>query len=49
VHHLALALGGKPAGRLSRRLVVPACGDTMLCSVRRHAARPVEVPCAIGI
>ncbi len=49
VHHLGLALGGRPAERLSRRLVVPARRDTMLRSVRRHAARPVEAPRVIGI
>lgn len=49
VHHLGLALGGRPAERLSRRLVVPASRDTMLRSVRRHAARPVEAPRVIGI
>jgi transposase len=49
VHHLGLALGGRPAESFARRLMVPVSKDTLLRAVRRHArpyADPLEV---IGI
>lgn len=49
VHHLGLALGGRPAASFARRLMVPASRDTMLRTVRRRAVRPVEHPRVIGI
>lgn len=49
VHHLGLALGGRPAANLARRLMVPASRDTMLRTVRRRAVRSVERPSVIGI
>jgi len=36
VHHLGLALGGRPAARLARRLMLPIGNDTLLRVVRRH-------------
>jgi len=42
VHHLGLALGGRPAESFARRLMVPACRDTMLRTVRRRARRPIK-------
>jgi zinc-finger of transposase IS204/IS1001/IS1096/IS1165 len=37
VHHLGLALGGRPAARTAQRLMVPASNDTLLRVVRRRA------------
>ena len=49
VHHLGLALGGRPAARFARRVMVPASRDTMLRTVHRRAAQPTERPRVIGI
>ncbi|HVJ34798.1 MAG TPA: ISL3 family transposase [Terriglobia bacterium] len=49
VHHLGLALGGRPAASLARRLLVPVSKDTLLRSVRRHAAGVRSAPTIIGI
>lgn len=50
VHHLGIALGGRPAASLARRLRLPVSRDTLLRVVRRRAsptgAGPVTV---IGI
>ena len=35
VHHLGLALGGRPAASITRRLMVPVSNDTLLRVVRR--------------
>jgi transposase len=37
VHHLGIALGGRPAAALARRLMLPVSKDTLLRAVRRHA------------
>jgi hypothetical protein len=42
VHHLGLALGGRPAAGLARRLLMPVSRDTLLRTVRRHAVRVFE-------
>ena len=49
VHHLGLALGGRPAASFARRLVVPVSNDTLLRVVRRRARVPVEPLRVIGI
>ncbi|MEE7479141.1 ISL3 family transposase [Methylobacterium hispanicum] len=49
VHHLGLALGGRPAESFARRLMVQASRDTMLRTVRRRAQRPTEPLNVIGI
>ena len=49
VHHLGLALGGRPAESFARRLMVPASRDTMLRTVRRRARWPTEPLNVIGI
>lgn len=49
VHHLGLALGGRPAASVARRLMLPVSNDTMLRVVRRRAQRPTEKPAVIGI
>ena len=36
VHHLGLALGGRPAASLARRLLIPVSKDTLLRTVRRR-------------
>jgi len=38
VHHLGLALSGRPATRTAKRLMVPASNDTLLRVVRRRLA-----------
>ncbi len=43
VHCCAVALGGRPAARLARRLMLPVSRDTLLRTVRRHA-RSYEAP-----
>jgi transposase len=49
VHHLAIALGGRPASRLARRLMLPVSKDALLRVVRRRGGpRPVP-PTVIGI
>ena len=49
VHHLGLALGGRPAAGLARRLLMPVSRDTLLRTVRRHAVRVSSTPTIIGI
>ena len=49
VHHLGLALGGRPAASFAHRLMGPASRDTMLRTVRRRAQRPAEPLNVIGI
>ena len=48
VHHLGVALGGRPAASLARRLMLPVSKDTLLRVVRRRAmpvgTAPVHVP-----
>src|SRR5450759_493231 len=46
VHHLGLALGGRPAAALAKRLMLPVSNDTLLRIVRRRArsdAGPLSV------
>jgi transposase len=49
VHHLGLALGGRPGQSFARRLLLPVSKDTLLRVVRRHAAQPSTAPRAVGI
>jgi transposase len=48
-HHLALALGGRPAESFAKRLQLPVSRDTLLRLVRRVGAPTFERPRAIGI
>ncbi len=49
VHYCGLALGGRPAARLARRLMLPVSRDTLLRAIRRQA-RCYEAPLrAVGI
>lgn len=49
VHHLGVALGGRPAASLARRLMVPVSNDTLLRVVRRRARQPTETLQVVGI
>ncbi|CAO3378972.1 Mobile element protein [Azospirillum argentinense] len=49
VHHLGLALGGRPAARLARRLMLPIGNDTLLRVVRRHGSPRFVPPTVVGV
>ena len=49
MHHLAIALGGRPAARLTRRLMLPVGKDTLLRVVRRRGNPPIIPPTVVGI
>ena len=49
IHHLGLALGGRPAANLARRLRLPVSNDTLLRVVRRHGGSRFIPPTVIGI
>lgn len=49
VHHLGLALGGRPAASFARRLMLPVSNDTLLRVVRRRRCPPFAPPSVIGI
>ncbi|SEE99865.1 Transposase [Rhizobiales bacterium GAS188] len=49
VHHLGLALGGRPAASFARRLMLPVSNDTLLRVVRRRARARTEPLNVIGI
>jgi len=50
VHHIGIALGGRPAATLARRLMLPVSRDTLLRVVRRRAV-PVGINtvCIVGV
>lgn len=49
VHHLGLALGGRPAAGLASRLNIPVSRDTLLRVVRRRARPRADPLAVIGI
>ena len=49
VHHLGLTFGGRPASSSARRLMVPACRDTLVQMVRQHGSPGFVPPAAVGI
>jgi hypothetical protein len=49
VHHLGLALGGRPAASFSQRLMLPVSKDTLLRVVRRRARLRRQQLNVIGI
>ena len=49
VRHLGLALGGRPAQSLARRLLLPVSKDTFLRSVRVATEETVAEPRVVGI
>jgi len=49
VHHLGLALGGRPAAGFAKRLMLPVSNDTLLRVVRRRSRPPADPLRVIGI
>jgi hypothetical protein len=49
VHHLGLALGGRPAASFARRLMLPVSNDTLLRVVRRRTARRTHPLTVVGV
>lgn len=49
VHHLGLALGGRPAAAFAERLMMPVSNDTLLRVVRRRIDQPRDKLTIIGI
>lgn len=49
VHHLGLALGGRPGASFAKRLMLPVSNDTLLRVVRRCSSRPAEPPRVVGV
>ena len=49
VHHLGVALGGRPAQAIARRLLPPVSNDSLLRTVRRRAPSTPSAPRVIGI
>lgn len=49
VHHLGLALGGRPAASFAKRLMVPVSKDTLLRVIRRRARVPSAPLRVVGI
>lgn len=49
VHHLGLAIGGRPGSSFARRLMLPVSNDTLLRLVRRRACHGNSAPTVIGI
>lgn len=49
VHHLGLALGGRPAASFARRLMLPVSKDTLLRVVRHRARVPSDPLKVVGI
>src|SRR6478736_8394126 len=49
VHHLGLALGGRPAASFARRLMLPVSNDTLLRVVRRRACLRTDTLKVVGV
>lgn len=49
VHHLGLAMGGRPGAGFAKRLMLPVSNDTLLRVVRRRASPRTEKLAVIGI
>ena len=49
VHHLGLALGGRPAATFAERLMMPVSNDTLLRVVRRRTEQPRDKLAIVGI
>ena len=49
VHHLGLALGGRPGASFARRLMLPVSNDTLLRVVRRRGSPRFVPPTVVGI
>lgn len=48
VHHLGLALGGRPAAMFAKRLMLPVSNDTLLRVVRRRSRQPSACRCRVA-
>src|SRR5690606_11566549 len=49
VHHLGLALGGRPGASFASRLMLPVSNDTLLRIVRRRALPRTEPLTVVGV
>src|SRR6202163_2652977 len=49
VHHLGLALGGRPAPSFAKRLMLPVSNDTVLRVVRRRTAPRADPLTVVGV
>ena len=49
VHHLGLALGGRPGQEFAKRLLLPVSNDTLLRIVRRRVPTQTTPPKVVGI
>jgi transposase len=49
VHHLGLALGGRPGAAFAHRLMLPVSNDTLLRTVRRRSQRPTTPLAVVGV
>ena len=49
VHHLGVALGGRPAASFAKRLILPVSNDTLLRLVRRRACLRTEPLNVVGV
>jgi transposase len=49
VHHLGLALGGRPAAMFAKRLMLPVSNDTLLRVIRRRSRCPSDALRVVGI
>ena len=49
VHHLGLALGGRPAAMFAKRLMLPVSNDTLLRVIRRRSRPPSDPLKVVGI
>jgi transposase len=46
---LAIALGGRPAAALAKRIQIKVSNDTLLCAIRRRGSSQPAPPSVIGI
>lgn len=49
VHHLGLALGGRPAAAFAKRLMIPVSNDTLIRAVRKKSAAPNDALSVVGV
>ncbi|WP_261335823.1 ISL3 family transposase [Rhizobium leguminosarum] len=49
VHHLGLALGGRPAAAFAKRLMIPVSNDTLIRAVRRKSVTQDDALNVVGV
>ncbi|BDA83955.1 transposase [Aureimonas sp. SA4125] len=49
VHHLGLALGGRPGAAFAKRLMIPVSNDTLIRVVRRRTRKRLDPLAAVGV